>query len=112
MALNPLTVDEIAATAESMLRCSQKLSQAVQVMKDEGLAEIHVHWSDTTYRALQRVLKIGAEALSSADEAVWAKRNNRPTLAEQEKARAARDNAKRKKPDEPPKKRGRPRKSS
>ncbi len=114
MALNSVSLDEIEATADSMLRCSEKLSQAAQVMRQNGLDSLSLHWSETTYSALQRVLKIGPSALENVDEAVWAKKSNRPSLAEKEKARAARDNAKRKKPEPSshPKKRGRPPKAA
>lgn len=109
MALNLVSIDEIEATAESLLRCGQKLTQASQLMRQEELESVHLHWSESTFRSLQRILKIGPEALSAADEAAWAKKSNQKTLAEKEKERAARDNARRKpQPKSPPKKRGRP----
>jgi hypothetical protein len=111
----PVPIQHIEASAETLAACVEKLSRAVQIAKEGELDALFLMWNKRHTDAIRMISGLGTHALSLVDEQVLDKKLGRPSRPEEVRARSAkeveRQRRKRAEAGIAPKKRGRPRKT-
>jgi len=108
--LNEMSIDELAATTEAIMKVSAELVRSLNAAKQANLQTIWAPWTDSTFRSIGVVQSFAASIGTTIDEQILANQLGKPYRAKLQKQRSARDaEVKRKKKGitEPPK-RGRP----
>lgn len=73
-----VTQEEVEETAHTLLKCGERLTIALQMMKQEELEALWLPWTAATRRAVDMVKYLGSQAVVEAEDQIDSVRRNRP----------------------------------
>ena len=79
---HPVTQAELEETAHTLLKCGERLTIALQMLKQENLETVWLPWTAATRRSLDMVKFLGSQAVVEAEDQVDSVRRNRPNRHE------------------------------
>lgn len=112
---NQVPISDLEFVVETLVSSASLLKQSIDQLKHADIDHAWVPWTDATLKKVTAIQSLARQTFADVPDQIAAKKFNRPSRTETEKARAAKDSAKRAsrnaETEGPPKKRGRPKKN-
>lgn len=110
-----VSTNALEVAAQSLVAAAASITKVVAALREEGMEESWMPWTNQHWAAVDRLEASGPLLEAEAKTQIAAHKAGRVSHAELQRERSVRDYAKRKEkladPNQPPKKRGRPRKN-